>query len=434
MRRFAGFRRIAALLLGLALLCGSFAACSSLPDLTSAVAAGEFPVDVNGVTIAARPQKVLVLSPSLADVVLALGCDTQLAASSEACTQDQLRDLPKLSEATPEALQSAGVSPDLVLLDPASASTEEALRDAGLTVLNIAPAADRSGYERLFAQVSSALSGGGPGYDAGIAAAQDIFLTLDEITRVVPSDTVVTACYLYDLGGSAVTGDMLGSTIMTYSGVTNIFKDVVGGQYDYDTLRMANPNLIFCAPGLKEELESDSRFSNLVAVRGGKVFELEPRLMERQGRTIVECALEISAAAFPELTEASSQTTDPASKIEDQVSSALTSSALEADETEYEPLKEGDQGDGVLAMQTRLDELGYLDTDYDGHYGEYTASCVKDFQRANGLPETGEADETTQKLLFSNRARRAGEAAASPAPSPSVSPESSEEGGEEEES
>ena len=178
----------------------------------------------------------------------------------------------------------------------------------------------------------------------------------------------------------------------------------------------------------------DSRFSNLVAVRGGKVFELEPRLMERQGRTIVECALEISAAAFPELTEASSQTTDPASKIEDQVSSALTSSALEADETEYEPLKEGDQGDGVLAMQTRLDELGYLDTDYDGHYGEYTASCVKDFQRANGLPETGEADETTQKLLFSNRARRAGEAAASPAPSPSVSPESSEEGGEEEES
>lgn len=433
MRKSMGFKRTAALVLALVLLCGSFAACSTLPDLASGVAAGEFPVDVNGVTISAKPQRVAVLSPSLADVVLALDLETQMVAGSSECAQGSLRDLQKVDASDAQAVSA--VNPDLVLLDPASASAEEALRDAGLTVLNIAPAADRSGYERLFAQVSSALSGGGPGYDAGIAAAQDIFLTLDEIARVVSNDTVVTACYLYDLSGSAVTGDMLGSTIMTYSGVTNVFKDVVGGQFDYDTLRMSNPNIIFCAPGLKDELESDSRFSNLQAVRSGKIFELEPRLMEWQGRTIVECALEISGSAFPELTEESSQTTDPTSKIESQVSSALTSSALEADQTEYEPLQEGDQGDKVLAMQTRLDELGYLDTDYDGHYGEYTASCVKDFQKANGLPETGQADETTQKLLFSNRARRAGEAAASPAPSPSPEPEgeSSEEGGGEEE-
>ena len=213
MRKSMGFKRIAVLVLVLVLLCGSFAACSTLPDLASGVAAGEFPVDVNGVTISAKPQRVAVLSPSLADVVLALDLETQLVAGSSECAQESLRDLQKVDASDAQAVSA--VNPDLVLLDPASASAEEALRDAGLMVLNIAPAADRGGYERLFAQVSSALSGGGPGYDAGIAAAQDIFLTLDEITRVVPNDTVVTACYLYDLSGSAVTGDMLGSTIMT---------------------------------------------------------------------------------------------------------------------------------------------------------------------------------------------------------------------------
>lgn len=420
MKQFVGLNRITALLLCLILVCGCFAACSEITELASGVAVGEFPVEVNGVTINSKPQKVLVLSPSLADVVLALGYETQLAASSQDCTQESLRDLPKVD---PSSISESGISPDLVLLDPASASSEAALRDAGLTVLNIAPAVDRGDYERLFAQVSSALAGGGPGYDAGIATAQDIFLTLDNITRVVPDDTVVTACYLYDLGGSAVTGNMLGSTIMTYSGVTNVFKDLSGGQYDYDTLRMSNPNVIFCAPGLKEEIESDSRFSNFQAVSSGKVFELEPRLMEWQGRTIVECALEISAAAFPELTEESSmQVTDPTSKIESQVSSALTSSALEEDDTVYTLLQEGDQGEEVLAMQTRLDELGYLDTEYDGHYGEYTASCVRDFQKVNGLPETGEADPDTQKLLFSNRAKSAN-VGASPAPSIEPSPE-----------
>lgn len=432
MKKFVDRKRITALLLSLVLLCGSFAACSEISDLASGVTSGEFPVEVAGVTISSKPQKVLVLSPSLADVVLALGYETQLAASSEDCTQESLRDLTKVD---PNSLSESGITPDLVLLDPASASSEQSLRDAGLTVLNIAPATDRSDYERLFAQVSSALAGGGPGYDAGIATAQDIFLTLDNITRVVPNDTVVTACYLYDLGGRAVTGNMLGSTIMTYSGVTNVFKDLTGGQYDYDTLRMANPNLIFCAPGLKEEIESDSRFSSFQAVNNGKVFELEPRLMERQGRTVVECALEISAAAFPELTqESSTQATDPTSKIESQVNSALTSSALEEDDTVYPHLQEGDQGEEVLAMQTRLDELGYLDTDYDGHYGEYTASCVRDFQKANGLPETGEADPDTQKLLFSNRAKRQDEAgaAADPSAEPSIEPSAEPDEGEEE--
>ena len=219
---------------------------------------------------------------------------------------------------------------------------------------------------------------------------------------------------------------------MTYSGVTNIFKSLTGGQYEFDSLRMSNPNLIFCAPGLKEELEEDSRFADLQAVKNGKVVELENRMMEWQGRTIVECALTISGTAFPELTEESPmEVTDPASKIEDQVNSALTSSQLAADDTVYETLREGDQGDDVLALQSRLDELGYLDTDYDGHFGEYTASCLRDFQRDNGLEETGIADQDTQRRLFSQVARAKGGASPGPGASPSASsaPESGGEDG-----
>lgn len=403
-------------------------ACSNVNDLVSGVAAGEFPVKINDVTVNARPQRVLVLSPSLADVVLALGCETQLAASSEDCTQESLRDLPKLSAATAEALSGAGVSPDLVLLDPASSAAEQDLRDAGLTVLNIAPAHSREDFERLYAQVSSALNGGGPGYDAGIDCAQDIFLTLDNINRLVPdSDTVTTGCYLYDLDGSGVTGDSFGTTIMTYSGVTNIFGSLSGGRYEFDDLRISDPTIIFCQPGLKDAILSDSRFSAFQAVRNSRVIELEPSLMERQGRTVVNAALEISGAAFPELLENSSmQVTDPTSKIEDHVNSALASSALSQDDTVYEALTQGDQGESVLSMQARLEELGYLDTEYDGYYGEHTAQCVRDFQAANGLEETGEADPDTQKKMFSTLAKAKDEGDASPSPSASSDPDSSQ--------
>ncbi len=399
LRKFSALRRVLAFTLCVLLGCGAFAGCSQMDDIVSGVTAGgTFPVEVNGVTISARPSRAVVLSPSLADVLLALGCETQLAGASSDCTQASLEELTKVDPSDAAAIQE--LQPDLVLLDSSSNGVQSALEEAGIAVLSVEPATDRSDFERLYSQVSSAFSGDGAGYDAGIEAAQDIFITLDNINRIVPKDTVTTACYLYDLESSAVTGDMFGSTIMSYAGVTNVFESLEGGTYDFQSLEIANPNVIFCAPGLKEQIENDSRFDSFQAVEQGKVVEMDETLMAWQGRTIIEAAYEISAAAFPELLESSSSTSDPTQEIDQQVSSAMEA------QSQYETLEEGDQGDAVLAMQERLTELGYLTEEYDGHYGQTTADCVSRFQTANGIEATGTADPVTQAALFAAGALR----------------------------
>ncbi len=396
-------RRGAAVLCAVLLLL-SGAACSEIGNLVSGVTAtaGEYPVEVCGVTISAKPQRVVALSPSLADVVLALDCETQLAAVSDGCTQESLSSLPKLDAASSQAILEQ--TPDLVLCDSISDEVSSALSESGVTVLSISPATDREDYERLYSEVSSALSGGGPGYDQGVSTAQSIFTTLDDINRIVPKEKVTTACYLYDLNGSAVTGDSFASTIMSYAGVTNVFQSLEGGTYEFETLRVSNPTVIFCVPGLKSEILADSRFQSLNAVENDRVYELEPSYMEWQGRTVITAAYEISAATFPELLEENSMTvTDPTDEIDSMVSSMMENSQ-ESEET-YETLREGDQNEAVLKMQTRLDELGFLDTEYDGYYGSHTAECVKEFQKANGLDETGVADSETQRVLFSSGAK-----------------------------
>ncbi len=428
-------KKLLAVILCAGLVLAGMSGCSNVSDLVSGVTAGEFPVDVNGVTIGGRPAKAVVLSPSLADVVLALGCETQLAACSGSCTQGGLSSLTKVDPGDVSAITA--LNPDLVLLDPNSAGAEQALKEAGLTVLNIAPAVNREDFERLYSQVSSALCGGGPGYDKGIECAQDIFGVLDEINRKVPQqDTVTTACYLYDLNGSAVTGDMLTSTVMTYCGVTNIFNSLSGGQYGEDDLRVSNPTVIFCRPGLTEELKSDSRYNNLLAVRDGNIIELEPSMVEWQGRTVVNAAIAITGGAYPEMLEETSigENTDPTSKIEDNVSSALASAQPEdsgSSAPEYEQLSPEDQSEEVYKMQERLEELGYLDTEYDGYYGEHTGECVKEFQRVNGLEQTGVADADTLKRMFSTLAKdKDGNVPAAQglgSPEPSAEPDSSTE-------
>lgn len=55
-----------------------------------------------------------------------------------------------------------------------------------------------------------------------------------------------------------------------------------------------------------------------------------------------------------------------------------------------------------MNVQNKLKALGYLDDIADGVFGENTEKAVKEFQKDNGLSETGEVDRITYRLLFAD--------------------------------
>ena len=67
-------------------------------------------------------------------------------------------------------------------------------------------------------------------------------------------------------------------------------------------------------------------------------------------------------------------------------------------------LQKGSKGDDVKKLQQRLKDLNYLSGGVDGDYGNGTASAISAFQKEAGLPESGIADEATQKALFADDA------------------------------
>ena len=70
-------------------------------------------------------------------------------------------------------------------------------------------------------------------------------------------------------------------------------------------------------------------------------------------------------------------------------------------------LSSGDEGAAVKALQNRLKELGFYKKTIDGEYGSATKAAVTAFQAANGLSETGKANETTLNKLYSASAKDA---------------------------
>ena len=64
-------------------------------------------------------------------------------------------------------------------------------------------------------------------------------------------------------------------------------------------------------------------------------------------------------------------------------------------------LEEGDSGKDVYALQRRLNELGYGTLSVDGSFGGKTWMAVKDFQKSNGLIESGKVINATLEKLNS---------------------------------
>ena len=64
-------------------------------------------------------------------------------------------------------------------------------------------------------------------------------------------------------------------------------------------------------------------------------------------------------------------------------------------------------GEDVKRVQRRLFALEYLFTSADGSYGGGTERAIKDFQKRNGLSQTGTADRGTLEKLFSDSAKKA---------------------------
>ena len=68
-------------------------------------------------------------------------------------------------------------------------------------------------------------------------------------------------------------------------------------------------------------------------------------------------------------------------------------------ETPLAPVSPGRSGDRVVALQVRLNELGFWTEDQDGKYGPVVSQAVMAAQKYYGLEPTGKADQATVDTL-----------------------------------
>ena len=414
-----------------AAICLSAAACS-------AVSNGEYPVSIAGYTIKEKPKRVVCLSDSIADILITCGFADSIKARSDECTQQELAGIPTVGSKTAPSIQKIeDIEPDLILIDnsvvnlPVSTLTEE-----NYTVLNMITAQTGDDLKVLYESLGSMMDGTETGRKKGEKKAANLLITLSDLQRIVPQrDVPVTGCYLYDVKGNAASSGSFCGRLFEYANMINICSDFMSNEDVLNAVRRDNPKFIFCPVGVKSAILSEKNFQAVDAVKNGDVYEIDENVFSRQGETMTEVLSFIIETVYPEVASGSSEQSEasqqskPESKTESKPEESKTESKPEESKTESKPESkpessqvkaddslvindytaygQGEMGDDVVKIQTRLKELGFgkFENGITDFYGEQTAVAVRVFEKQNGLTEDGYAEHDDLVLLFSDKVK-----------------------------
>lgn len=258
-----------------------------------------FPTTVNAdngeVTIDAQPVAIVSLSPSITEMIYAVGAGDQVVAVDGSSNFPSGTPTTDLSGFRPNVEAIGALEPDLVFLARDRDDVVETLETVGITVVLMEAADD---LDEVYAQIRTV------GTATGHSAAADDLVDqmtgeVEELLLGVP-ERGEPLTYFYELSGEygTVTSDTFVGSVLGMAGLTSIADgvDPIAGQYprlNAEHVLDADPDVIFLAHSdgsvpTDDELASRPGWSGLTAVANGGVVRLDPDIASRWGPRVVD--------------------------------------------------------------------------------------------------------------------------------------------------
>jgi iron complex transport system substrate-binding protein len=279
-----------------AVTAGGAGALEAVGERPAAATSG-FPVSVSTpygkVTLQRRPQRVISLSPTVTEMLFAIGAGPQVVAVDNDSDYPPGAPRTKLSGYTPNVEPIAGYRPDLVVIsyNPTPPNLVASLKVLGIPTLYI-PAADN--LAQTYAELTELgeVTGRVTGAQREVVSMRlQVSSLVAEVPHLEPSPS-----YFYEVGYgplyTATARTFIGS-VLAMAGLRNIAGASVAGsdypEYSNEAVLHADPTFVFLADGVPlSSVAARPGWSVLGAVRDGRVVELNPDVASRWGPRIVD--------------------------------------------------------------------------------------------------------------------------------------------------
>ncbi|MBM3639250.1 MAG: ABC transporter substrate-binding protein [Actinobacteria bacterium] len=279
---------------------------TAAPDTTASEVT--YPVTVaaaNGdVTLAARPTKIVSLSPTATEMLYAIGAGDQVAAIDDMSNYpaESSAKASKLSGFEPNVEAIAAYEPDLVVIANDIASIAQQLTSLNIPVWLGSAAAT---LDDVYAQVDQlgTLTGNAAGAQALVTQMKD---DIESALAGVEKLADVPVFWELDDTYYSITSNTFVGAVLTQFGFKSIADGVEAGndypQLNAESIISANPKVIFladtkCCAQDAATVAARPGWSAVDAVTASNVVELDDDVVSRWGPRIVELVQAIAGAA-----------------------------------------------------------------------------------------------------------------------------------------
>ena len=262
-----------------------------LPESSEEERDQNYPVTVAGVTLDKAPQRVVALTPALAEVVAGLGYHESLCGVTDICGSLELDGVTMLGDQyTLNFDRLAALAPELILTQIVSDDLAAWAKKNTVPVICLAPPTDRESLRSFYTDVATALGGS---LD-GVAAAQLLYTAVTGelmlLSNKIPmEDAAAKVLYLADATGAVATGDTLWQLLFDTLAVTNVASDGEGWVAPQD---MDTPDVVFCPESLVDQVEKTWKRADVVV--------LDKNIALFAGRTLSETACTMALELYPD--------------------------------------------------------------------------------------------------------------------------------------
>jgi iron complex transport system substrate-binding protein len=238
------------------------------------------------VTFPNNPQRIISAAPAITEIVYALGEEHRMVGRTDFCDfPPQVKNIASIGGLEDPSIEAiAAIDPDLIIASThfqkemvgkieqlkipiavlknqsSFASTYELIREVA-SILKVEPRAD-SIIERMKAEVNEVEA---------------------SVSKVKTRPTVYFVIGFGKTGDYTAGGDTFIHQLIEMAGGTNIAADLKGWSYSIEKLIEKDPDVIIIRTGDKEIFSKTHGYTNLKAVKTGRVCEIDNNLFEIMG-------------------------------------------------------------------------------------------------------------------------------------------------------
>ncbi|MCM1299188.1 MAG: helical backbone metal receptor [Firmicutes bacterium] len=254
-----------------------------------------FPIIINDVEIKDKPEKVVCLSPALAEIMYEMGYSDLLVGRSSYCDYPpQITAIKEVGGTTkPDIDAIIQLQPDLVLSSAPIASKDIFnMQQSGIATVVIPAPTTLDGFSSIYKAMGLIFEGMFTGTEKGESIYADISQALGN------TDNLNVGKFVYITENmTAAGGNTFESAILSCFG-TNLAAQAEDYAFDLEYLTENQPDVIFVnSIYKKEDLEANEIFAELEALANDKIVFIDNSYLERPTRRIIELTDKIKASA-----------------------------------------------------------------------------------------------------------------------------------------